>query len=184
MERLKISGPEPVRKTLENGISIFAKKIITPRPIPGSVAEHEAAHVVAAGEIISASIIPTGDALGTTRPVKMTAVAAAAAAALGYDGTGWDLFLTEYVLGVDPNSAKEAARSVLSGKGEEIEEVATLLQERGTIDQTDVNEAEQNIIDRKEGVFPVEVTINRSGILYSFTTTTFHGEIVFSSDSI
>lgn len=181
MERLNLSSVSLVTKTLEGGTTITARKIETPRPFPGSVAEHEAAHVVAAGEIVSATIIPSGDTLGTTQPVKMTATAAAAAEALGHSGTGWDMYLTEYVLGVDPGTAKAAARSALSGRDEEIFEVATLLEERKTIGQSDVDEARQNIIERRQGIFAVEVEIGEPGKkIRSFPTKSFRGEVKIS----
>lgn len=182
MERLKIRPSVSARKTLENGTSISVKKIEEIRPLPNKTAEHEAAHVVASGEIVNASIIPSGDALGTTRPVRMTAVAAAAAAALGFEGTGWDQFITEQVLGVDFRTAKAAARSVLSGKEDEMYEIATILQERSTIDQYDVNLARKNVAERRQGIFPVEVVIDRSGTVYSYTTNTFHGEVIVNID--
>src|SRR3989344_3867669 len=152
MERLDLSRAASVAKTFEGWITVTARKIETAKPIPGSVALHEAAHVVAAGEIVMATIRPTGDALGTTQPVKMTAAAAAAPEALGHDGTGWDMFLTEHVLGVDPGTAKAAARSALAGRHDELHEVAILLEERGTIGQGDVNEARQNVSEKRQGI--------------------------------
>lgn len=181
MERLNLSASTIVTESLKGGTTITARKIEAPRVIPGSVAEHEAAHVVAAGEIVSATIIPKGDALGTTQPVKMTAATAAAAEALGHTGTGWDMFLTEHVLGVDPGTAKAAARSALSGKDEELLEVATLLEERKTISQRDVEEARKNIIKRRQGIFEVEIEIRMPGEkMQSLSGETFHGEIKIS----
>ena len=87
MERLNVTGTSTVIKTLESGTIVRARSGEARRSIPGPVAEHEAAHVVAAGKIVSATIIPSGDALGTTQPVKMTAQAAAAAWAVIF--TGW-----------------------------------------------------------------------------------------------
>ena len=96
MERLSLASSSFASQTREDGTVVNVRKIELNRPIPGSVAEHEAAHVVAAGNIVSATIIPSGEALGTTQPVKLTAAAAAAAEAMGHDGTGWDMFLTEH----------------------------------------------------------------------------------------
>ena len=178
MERLSITGVDCAARTFEGGTTVSARKVEIKRPIPGSVAKHESAHVVAAGKIVSATIIPSGDALGTTQPVKMTAQAAAAAEALGCSGTGHDMFIAEHVLGVDPNVAKSAARSALSGKSEEMYEVATLLQERRTIGQSDVEEARQNVKDRNKGIFPVEVEIiTPDARRRSIIAKSFHGEI-------
>lgn len=178
MERLKFAATASTRRTLEDGTLVSARRIEVKRPKPGSVAMHEATHVVAAGRIVSATIIPSGDALGTTQPVKMTAAAAAAPEALGHDGTGWDMYITEHVLGVDPNVAKSAARSALSGREEELHEVATLLQERSTIGQSDVEEARQNVSDRNQGIFPIEVEIiTNDGQRRRITTRSFRNEI-------
>ena len=181
MERLNVTGTSTVIKTLESGTIVRARSGEARRSIPGPVAKHEAAHVVAAGKIVSATIIPSGDALGTTQPVKMTAAAAAAAEALGCNGTGHDMFITEHVLGVDPSVAKSAARSALSGKSEEMYEVATLLQERRTIGQSDVDEARQNVKDRNQGIFPIEVEIiTPDGQRRSITARSFRNEINIS----
>ena len=181
MERLSVAGAAIATRTFEDGTTVSARKVEVKRPIPGSVAKHESAHVVAAGKIVSATIIPSGDALGTTQPVKMTAVAAVAAEALGHDGTGWDMFLTEHILRVDPSVAKSAAQSALSGKSEEMYEVATLLQERSTIGQSDVEEARRNVKKRNQGIFPIEVEIvTPDGRRRSITTKSFRNEIKIS----
>ena len=178
MERFSFTTTASTERTFEDGTTVSARKVEAKRPTPGPVAQHEATHVIAAGKIVSATIIPSGDALGTTQPVKMTAAAAAAAEASGHDGTGWDMYLTEHILGVDPGVAKSAARIALSGKEEELQEVATMLQERGTIGQTDVKQARQNVSDRNQGIFPIEVEIiTPDGQRRSITTKSFRNEI-------
>lgn len=158
---------------LESGFSIRVRNIDISRPTPGPVAQHEAAHVVAAGEIHSATIIPRGDALGTTTPKVMTAAAAGAAAARGHRGVGWDLFLAKHAFGADADSAIAQGRAALSGKEDEVEEVATILQERGTIDQSHVYQARENVRKRRDGVHPVEVYIKST-----------HGELrVYQAES-
>jgi hypothetical protein len=177
MERL-ILASGAATKTYEDGTVVSAKILEFRRPIPSSVAEHEAAHVVAAGEIVRATIIPSGDAQGTTQPVRMTAAAAAAAEAMGHSGTGWDMHLVKYYLETDPSAAKAAARAALSGKHEEMFEVATLLEERKTIGQSDVNEAFQNVSDKRQGTFDVEVEISVPGEkIITFPTKSFRGEV-------
>lgn len=177
MERLNILSP--VRKTYESGAVVEAKRVdVTKRPEPGKVARHEAAHVIAAGEIVSATIIPSGNARGITQPVKMTAATAAAAEALGYDGTGWDMYLTKHILNTDPNVAKSAARAAMSGKDEEMQEVATLLEERKTIGQKDVEEAVRSVDNRRKGIHPVEVQITSpEGKTQVIADLSFRGEI-------
>ena len=66
MERLSVAGAASATRTFEDGTIVGARKVEVKRPIPGFVAIHESAHVVAAGKIVSATIIPSGDALGTT----------------------------------------------------------------------------------------------------------------------
>lgn len=178
MERLKLGTTESDATKLNDGTTINAYKVGIKRPTPSPVAMHEAAHIVAAGEIVSATIIPSGSTRGKTHPVKMTAAAAAAAEALGHSGTSWDMYLTEYILGVDPGVAKSAARSALSGRSEEMLEVATLLEERRTIGQADVKEARENVKDKNLGIFPIKVEIiTRGGERRCVTTQTFHGEV-------
>lgn len=177
-ERISLTPNKTVSKTFEDGTSVKAR-ITNPQRLKfGRTAEHEAVHVVAARDIVSADNIPRGSALGTTRPVKLTAVAAAAPAALGHGGTGWDQFITEKYLGVNFETAKRAARSALSGKEEEIEEVATLIEERRVITQTDVNEARRNVRERRQGIFPVELKVVRPcGETYSYATRSFHSKV-------
>ena len=181
IERLNLSEAKFVSLDFK-GATITARKIEPHRPIPGTTAEHEAIHVVAAGEIVFATIIPSGNALGTAQPVRMTAASAAAPEAMGYDGTGWDMFVVKHILGVNPETAKAAARLALRGKEKEVKEVATLLQERGTIGQPDVREARQTVRKRSMGIFPAEVTIkNPDGETQIYSTETFYGEVDISN---
>lgn len=184
MERLNVLSP--IRKIYENGTEVeIVRTDASPRIEPGKVAKHEAAHVIAAGEIVFATIIQNGDALGTTQPVKMTAAAAAAAEALGYEGTGMDMFIVEHVLGVDPSTAKSAARSELSGQDEELEEVATLLQERKTIGQDDVEQARENVRKRRKGIHPVVITIVRpNGQRKAYTTESEQEKVWIDEEEI
>ncbi|OGD89847.1 hypothetical protein A3D07_02890 [Candidatus Curtissbacteria bacterium RIFCSPHIGHO2_02_FULL_42_15] len=179
MERLRLGSSAAITKTLESGATVTVERLEAKRPIPCSVAKHEAAHVVAAGKIVSATIIPSGEVLGETRPVHLTASSAAAAAAMGYEGFGWDKLLTVDYLGVDWETAKAAARADLSGRADEMYEVATILQERGTIGQSDVEEARQNVKNRSEGIFPVQVNVlPPEGKVVTYMDESFHGEVI------
>jgi len=179
VERLSVATSEPVRTTLKGGIEVVARRIETPRPIPGLTAQHEAAHVVAASEIVEADIIPRGGALGTTRPVKMSAATAAAAGAMGYKGTGWDRFLTEYYLQVPWNAAIDSSHAVLSGKKDLIEEVAVTLEEEKSIQQYHVEVAKKRVAEKRQGIYPVKLEIYQSGKrVRSVDTKSFHGEVV------
>jgi hypothetical protein len=174
VERLGIGST----RKFENGFSVSVRKIECPRQIPGSVAKHEAAHVIASRKIISATIIPSGNALGTTVPEKMTPAAAAAADALGYDGTGWDMHLCEHYLRVSPGIARAAAKKELSGQEEEMFEVASILEERKTIGQKEVEEARENVRRKRRGIHVVEVQIfSPQGNVRSFNAESFKGEV-------
>ena len=183
VERLRIDTSESVRTVLKGDIEVVARKIVTPRPIPGFPAQHEASHVVAAKEIVEADIVPRGDALGTTRPVRMDAATAAAAGAMGYKGTGWDRFLTEHYLHVPWNTAINSSKEVLSGKKDLLEEVAVLLEEKKIIRQYHVEEAKKRVAEKKQGIYPVKLDIYQSGNkVKSVETKSFHGEVVIFSD--
>lgn len=161
MERIKFQ--ESISIKYENGVRVSAriKDSQKGRPSPGSTARHEAAHVVAAGSIEWATIIPSGDAQGATKLKSLTAAAAAAAEAMGYDGTGHDMTLVENYLGTSRSEAISQAKGALSGKEKEMEEVATLLEEKGTIGQSDVDKAMSDVHKRKLGIHPVEIEITK-----------------------
>lgn len=185
MERLFLPDEVLLTKTLENGTLVTAQKIIPFRPTPSSVAEHEAAHIVVAGEIDHATIIPSGNALGTTKPKRMTAAAAAAAEALGHDGTSWDMYLVEHVLGADPTQAKMEASMTLATREEERQEIATLLEERRTIGQSDVLEARENVRRRRGGIYPVEITVTPfKGRSRRFVRESHYDQVDLSSDEL
>lgn len=183
MERVNLAKRSAVSQFYENGVSLTVSKIINRLPIAGSVANHEAAHIVVAGTIRRATIIRSGNALGTTEPVKMTAAAAAAAAAMGYGGFGWDKFLTENYLGVAFESAKAQARAKLKGREEVRQEIATLLQIRKTIGQTDVDEAYENVRLRRNGIYPVEIKVfYKKGPIRRYTAKSYHEQVLIPGE--
>lgn len=173
-----------IQRITESGARISISSIQEQRKRPSETAWHESAHIIASdGEIESATIIPSGDVLGSTKPKVLTP--AAAAAAHGHGGTGWDQFITEEFLGVSFSSAKEAAKAKLAGKGLEKEEVAIALEEKGTIGQSDVDEAYEKASNRRNGVVDVFVAIvDIQGKKDVFRTKTFHGEVKIPIDLI
>jgi hypothetical protein len=174
-----------VQKTTESGATISISSRQEQRKRPSETAWHESAHIVASGRIKSATIIPSGDALGSTTPEVMTPAAAAAAAADGHGGTGWDKFLTERILGLSFASAKAAARAALSGKGLEKEEVAIALEEKGTIGQSDVDEAYEKASNRRNGIIDVFIEVEDiDGNKNAFHTETLHGEVQIPTNLI
>lgn len=164
----------------EVSISV-TKRLRRPITPPDRTSLHEAAHVVAAqvdGGIHEATRQPSSTYLGATWPVHMTATSAMAAAALGLDGTGWDEFLTKYLLGVNPETAKSSALSALSGRMDYLQAVAEKLQERGTIGQKDVDEAYKEVDERKQGIWEVQVNVTDEN-----GTTTLH-EVRSKNDTV
>lgn len=144
---------------LPDGSSISASINEKPKGIkPSNTAKHEALHIVASNcDIIEATIIPDGDSLGKTIPRRMTAAGAAAAHAMGYDGTGHDMQVAAF-LGYTQASADALAHNALLGKQEEVEEIAIALEENGSIGQSHVDEALRRVDDRKKGNHLVLVT--------------------------
>jgi len=179
LERLSVSSKESASRTFSDGTTVVARRIEPRKIITGKTSKHEAVHTDAVrGEIVEADIIAKDDALGTTRPVRLTPVAAAAAGAMGYGGTGWDRFITENYFGVSWESAMNQARAILSGREEYIEEIAQTLEKEKRIGPFDVKEAYKRVDERKEGIYPVKVDIYRSGIrVQAVETTSFHNEI-------
>jgi hypothetical protein len=173
MERFR-PGPESVLKTSKYGRYMAVVRTPVAFGPSGSTAEHEAAHVVASdGEIDYASIIPQGDALGVTKPKKMTPAAAAGAAADGHDGFSWDQFLTEYIMGVPFEQAKAGARAKLSGRELEKQAIAGILQRKGIIFQADVDDAYRLADKVRKGVATVVVTlIDHKGKMTRYQTET------------
>ena len=100
-------------------------------------------------------------------------------------GTGWDEFLTENILGVSFDSAKAAARAKLAGKDLEKEEVAIVLEENGTIDQSHVEQAYRKTRDRRKGIVDVFIAIvDSQGKKDVFRIKTLHGEVQIPVDLI
>lgn len=161
MERAPMVVEVGKKKRLANGVEIVASKLKEQIINPSDTARHEATHIVVAGQIRRATIIPSGNALGSTEPVEMTAAAAMAAHAMGHDGTGWDEFLTKFLLRVNPESAASVARAVLANKEEELQAVAEELEEKKTIGQYDVERAYQKAERRRQRIDRAKIVVLR-----------------------
>ena len=160
MERPSVTMRVGTSLTTERGAIIHVSKISKRRTPPGSTAKHEAAHIIAAqasGGIALATIIGTSEYAGATWPVVMTAMAAMAAKADGHDGYGWDEFMTQFILGVNPNAAASSAASYLASRHDYMYVVASKLQEKGTIGQGEVDEAYREVDDEKAGNWDVAI---------------------------
>lgn len=180
VERLSITTSEPVRTVLEDGREVVVWRIKTPEVTASETAYHETDHSLVADDhkgIVGADIIQRGNMGGTTHPVEMTEDTAAAAAAMGGRGTSFDEYLVR-MTGGDWLRGQAAARKILLGKKELRKELAGILQIKKRIKQFDIEVAKGNVKDRVEGNFPVQVDVYSAGKKHSFTTKSFHGEVV------
>lgn len=180
MERLSLYSSAIVTRTLEDGTTITARKIERTRQEPGDTEEHEARHAVAAGtgNLEYATNEPSGDSLGHTKLKKADVGAAAAPAAYGHGGIGHDMNIAVHGLGVDYTTALTLGRAALKGKEEEVREFAIAIKEKGTAYQSDLIEAQQNVINRRQGIAPAEIKIiSPDGRTTSYITQTFRHEV-------
>jgi hypothetical protein len=172
----------------ENGpyISVDVTPVII-RP-SGSVAIHEAGHVVASEDgIVSATIIRQGNALGTTVPVRLTPANAGAGAIAEGDehGAAQDEGVARYRLRVTWGESKAQARAALAGKEIEIKAVASALEEKGTIGPGDVKEAHEKAHKIRKGIAKAKVLFISSfgrKVSYEKETTQTAEEIVNELD--
>ncbi|KKR11912.1 MAG: hypothetical protein UT39_C0002G0093 [Candidatus Woesebacteria bacterium GW2011_GWA1_39_21] len=187
VERISVATTEVKSKSLNDETKVITRKIEPHRIKPGGTALHEAAHVVLAdinGGIREATIIRKGYALGTTRPVKMSATTAAAAGAMGFGGTSWDQMVVERGFGASWSAAKNTARAALADNTDLMQEVAMSLEQNGRINQNHVDSARGRVEKKKQGIYPVKVEIYKYGKLSdSYTTESFHGEIEIHATS-
>jgi len=98
------------------GFKVTVKPVESTKIIPGSVANHEAKHIVAAitngTGVKKATIVPGEGCLGLTELTRPDAIAAAAPHATGCDGTGHDVFIIG-LMGHDVNAVSNAAREII-----------------------------------------------------------------------
>jgi hypothetical protein len=110
---------------------------------PGGTATHEAMHVVGAlgngTGVKSATIVPGVGYSGLTELSRADAVAAMAPHSMGASGTGYDV----YIAGLMGNagSAESAARGIINANLDKVEAVATVLEEKRTINSSDISNA-------------------------------------------
>ncbi len=167
-------------RVLQDGSTIVTEIIEDSRPTPSDTSKHETEHIGGANfRIRRATIVPHGNSLGSVEPEVMTAQAAAAPAAMGHSGTGWDEFITRYILRKDWALAQASARSNRIGKEAVLNELAIVLEEKKTIYQYDVDKAKSDVNNRAQGIFPVRVIIyHPDKTVDSITTESFHGEVI------
>lgn len=115
---------------------------------PTDTARHEATHAVVAllngTGVKNASVIPGPGYLGITELTGFDPVAAAAPHAMGHDGTGWDMMLVE-AMGHDAGSAANVARNFAEKNQEIIQEVASHLDNNGSLSGNRINDIVQDL---------------------------------------
>lgn len=115
-----------------------------------STAEHEAYHADAAVlvglTVFKATDQPSAEYAGATWTSGYEPRMVAAPAAFGCDGTGHDLATIEEN-GDSVDHAIRGARSLLSGRADEVSAIATEIQKRGTATGTQMLAAAERVLD-------------------------------------
>lgn len=155
-------GPEisvPVDQTTQVGncrVDIRSDRSLARqrRRRPGNTAIHEAIHAVVAKrngtEVVKATNIAGEGYLGLTQTVTPDAIAAIAPHAAGMSGAHHDRNIVR-ALGHDEGAVAGIALGVINSNKEEIDEVATTIEEKGTAHTPDINLAMQRGEERRRG---------------------------------
>lgn len=150
-------------------------------PNPTDTAQHEATHAVVARAndtgVDEASIIPGPGYLGITKLTRFDAVAAMAPHAMGHDGTGWDVHITQ-LQGHSPNGAESVARRYAESEKEVIQEVAAHLDDKGTLSGSQIDEI-RNDVKRGERVTVTQT--NADGVVEVFEARAKDGIVMLPS---
>lgn len=138
-----------------DGFQINAKpkeQSTTRRKVGGRTARHEAKHALPNPDNVkSVTIIPGPGYRGLTELYIPDPVAALAPHATGEDGTGQDVMVASFITN-NVSAAENAARGIVNNNTEEIEEIASVLEEKKTITGNEVKKAIHNVRNRKEEV--------------------------------
>lgn len=157
---LYMASPEmlriPVGQTFEFGGSSIevTSNLLSRNTNPSDTATHEATHAVVARAhgtgVKKASVIPGPGYLGITELSNFDAVAAIAPHAMGHDGTGWDVYITQ-AQGHGVDTAGSVARGYVHAEKEVITEVAAHLDNKGTLSGYEID-AIRNDVKQGESV--------------------------------
>ena len=143
----------------------------------GGTAYHEACHAVAAMllniTVFEATDIPGPGYGGYTSIAEFDSTVAAAAEAMGCDGTGHDLWSIA-MQGDDPDAAVSSARSLLSGHMDELKAVATSIHGNGLASGATMDHARTRVtedlvrvtIENPDGTTRTELKTLRRGDVY------------------
>lgn len=151
------------------------------RMLGGSVATHEARHAVAAvmngTAVKKATIIPGPGYLGLTELSRPDPIAAAAPHATGSNGTDHDIAIVGF-MGYDVSAAANAARKIIDQNHEEVAAVASLLEERQTVNGQEIQETIKNVARERE-MARVTVEDTQEGKCYTEEVHLINGRVIF-----
>lgn len=176
-EKVNLELTERTTSKLVDGADIAVERVAGAVVENGvnSVAYHEACHALAAMllniAVSGATDIPGPGYLGATWVADYHPTVAAAAEAMGCDGTGHDMW-TVWAMGDDPSTAVSNARALLWGREDELRAVATSIQNAGMASGTEMYEAQSRV---EEDV--VKVTIEKNGETRTEYKTIRRGEL-------
>lgn len=137
LEQVRIPHEEKHSTSPVSGMLISVERVHGPviEDTDGT-SDHEACHVLAAQElgisVDEASNVPGPGYNGYTAIAHFDPIVAAAAEAMHCDGTGHDLWSIAKA-GFDPAQAVSAARSLLSGRKDELSAIATAIHRGRTV---------------------------------------------------
>lgn len=156
----------PKEKRLINGLSVEMRVVdgFESDPFINDTAHHEACHILAAflmGVTVHGATDKPGEGYsGATFLGSFNAIVAAAAEAMGCDGTGHDLWQIE-AMGENPKTAVSSARSLLSERIQELLAIATILRKRRNISGEEAREAKDKA--GEEPLLEITVTNPKTG---------------------
>lgn len=137
-----------------NGFRLSSKPTeqnVRSRRVAGRTARHEAKHAFPNPDNVkTVTIIPGPGYFGLTELHIPDPVAALAPDATGEDGTGWDVRAAISITGGNIGPASNVAKSIVNENAEEVEEVASVLEEKKTISGYEVKQAIDNVRNKRK----------------------------------
>ncbi len=179
LERVALGLTEAETTQMVEGAEVVVERLggtVVEQSINGT-AFHEACHAVAAMllniTVFEATDIPGPGYGGYTSIAEFDSTVAAAAEAMGCDGTGHDMWSIA-ANGDDPDTAVASARALLSGQMNTLNAVATSIQENGVASGQTMAEAQGRVsedmvevtIKNPDGTYKTELRTLRGGELY------------------
>lgn len=120
------------------------------RKVAGRIARHEIKHAIVDPENVeSITIIPGPGYLGLTQLRSPDPVAALAPHATGEGGTGHDVMVASFMTD-NVSSAENVAKGIVQNNTEEIEQAASLLEEKKTMTGNELKQAINSVRNKEE----------------------------------